>query len=190
MTRQAFSVLLLLALATPLIGCGRESPSIDTVRWEIEHRLPGARFERASHIRLGRLTLGLARRIVHMADPGDPDTAPLDDIRRLEVASYRVRSLPDLDHRLTTQTAFEEALARSGWTMAVRSRDQGSRTWVFLRSDDRGALSSLYVVDLDPSELTLVRIDGHLDHLFAEAVADHPKDLARKLGGGEGKGAR
>lgn len=180
----------LLSLILPLAGCGGGAPSVDTVRWEIERRIPEARFERDSHIRLGPLTLGLARRIAHIADPGDPDIAPLDHIRRIEVATYRVRSLPDLDHPLKTQTAFEKSLAQNGWTMALRERDGKSRTWMFLRFDGREELSNLYVVALDPAELTLIRLDGHLDRAMAESIADHPREMVKEVGGGERKAAR
>jgi hypothetical protein len=190
MTRKSLMTLLLLPFILPLAGCGAGTPSVDTVRWEIERRLPEARFERESHIRLGRITLGLARRIVHLADPGDPDVAPLDDIRRIEVATYRVRSLPDLDRLLTTQTAFEKTLAENGWTMALRERGRDTRTWMFLRFDSQEKLSNLYVVALEPDELTLVRLDGRLDRAMAESIADHPKELMKEVGGEEGKGAR
>jgi hypothetical protein len=187
MNRQALPLLLLLL---PLAGCAAGSPSVDTVRWEIERRLPEARFERDSHIRLGRLTLGLARRIVHITDPGDPDTAVLDHIRHIEVATYRVRSLPDLDHHLATQTLFEKALAQNGWTMALRERNAKSRTWMFLRFDNQEKLSNLYVVALDSAELTLVRLDGHLDRAMAESIADHPEEMVNEMGGGEAKETR
>ena len=190
MRKAAPLLLLLLPLAGSITGCAGGSPSVDTVRWEIERRLPEARFERDSHIRLGRLTLGLARRIVHIADPGDPDTAVLDHIRRIEVATYRVRSLPNLDHHLTTQTAFEKALAQNGWTMALRERDAKSRTWMFFRFDGQEKLSNLYIVALDPAELTLIRLDGNLDRAMAESIADHPKEMVKEVGGGEEGEAR
>jgi hypothetical protein len=189
MTRKALP-LLVLALTLPLTGCMGGSPSVDTVRWEIERRIPEAHFEPECHIRLGRLTLGLVRGIAHLADPGDPDIAPLHHIRHIEVATYRVRSLPDLEKHLEDQTAFEQALARNGWTMALRERDHTSRTWMFLRFDDHEALRDLYVVALEPDELTLVRLDGHLDRAMAESIADNPRKLAKEIGGGEGKGAR
>jgi len=188
MRKAAPLLLLLLPLTGSLIGCAGGGPSVDTVRWEIERRIPEASFERDSHIRLGRLTLGLARRIVHIANPGDPDTAVLDHIRRIEVATYRVRSLPDLDHHLNTQTAFEKALAQNGWTMALRERDAKSRTWMFFRFDGQEKLSNLYVVALDSDELTLIRLDGNLDRAMAESIADHPKEMVKEMGGGEKEG--
>lgn len=183
MTRKAFALPFLLTLAVPFAGCGGGSPSVDTVRWEIERRIPEARFEREFHLRLGRLTLGLARRIVHLADPGDPDTAVLDDVRRIEVATYRVRSLPDLDRHMNEQTRFEQKLAESGWSAAVKTRDHDSRTWIFVRGDQEGLLSNLYVVSLEPDELTLVRIDGRLDHAVAMALSEHPRKLVHEMGG-------
>jgi hypothetical protein len=187
MTRQALALSLLLALPLPLAGCHGGAPSVETVRWEIERHVPGARFERESHIRLGRLTLGLARRIVHLADAGDPDAAVFDHVRRLEVATYRVLSLPDLDQHFAEQTRFEHALADAGWSTTVKTRDHNSRTWIFVRGDEHGSLSNLYIVDLDPGELTLVRMDGRIDRAMADSLADHPKDLARGMnGGGEG----
>jgi hypothetical protein len=183
MTRQALALSLLLALVLPLAGCHGGAPSVDTVRWEIERHVPGARFERESHIRLGRLTLGLARHIVHLVDDGDPDTKVLNHIRRLEVATYHVLSLPDLDQHFAEQTRFERALADAGWSTAVKARNHDSRTWIFVRGDENGVLRNLYVVDLEPGELTLVRLDGRIDRAMADSIADHPKDLAREMGG-------
>jgi hypothetical protein len=186
MNRRALP-LLLLSLAFPLTGCAGGVPSVDAVRLEIEQRLPGARFERESHIRLGRFTLGLARSIAHWGDPGDPDTAPLSSIHRIEVATYRVRSLPDLEHRLNLPTGFETALSRSGWSVALKEKDRDSRTWIFTRGDRDGALSNLFVVSLDATELTLVRLDGNITRAMADSMSDNPKKLAHDVGGEEGK---
>jgi hypothetical protein len=93
-----------------------------------------------------------------------------------------VISLPDLD-RFEGQASFERDLVRAGWSMAVRTRETDERTWMFLHTDSDGALSNLFVVTLDGKELTLVRLDGRLDRAFAAAVADHPKEVVRQVGG-------
>jgi uncharacterized protein DUF4252 len=169
----------------PLIalGCAGGAPSVDAVRWEIQRRMPEARFELEEHVRLGRISMGLIHGLVRMA-PGDNDGREMiNDVHRVEVATYKVISLPDLD-RFEGQTGFERDLTRSGWTLAVRTREAGERTWMFLHTDSGGALSNLFVVTLDGKELTLVRLDGRLDRAFAAAVADHPKDVARQVGAG------
>jgi hypothetical protein len=162
---------------------------VEQVRWEIQHRFPEARFEREAHIRLGRLSLGLIRGLVRMV-PGKVDGQEfLTAVHRIDVATYRVLSLPDLD-RIQGETRFEEQLARAGWTMAVRTREEGSRAWMFMRGDERGAIRNLFVVTLEDDELTLVRIDGRLDQAIARAIAEHPKRAVQTIKeGGEEESA-
>ncbi|HSS51477.1 MAG TPA: DUF4252 domain-containing protein, partial [Thermoanaerobaculia bacterium] len=176
------------ALGAVSAGCAG-SPSIDTVRWEIERRLPEARFEPEEHIRLGRISMGFIHGILHMVHDKDVNEARqiVDQIHRVEVATYRVKSLPDLGRldRLEKETGFERDLARAGWTMAVRTRDKDERTWIFLHDGEGGSLSNLFVVSLDKGELTLVRLDGRLDRAFAAAVAEHPQKMAKQIGAGD-----
>ncbi len=180
MKRFSF-LMMVLPLTLSLGGCS-ESPSVERVRWEIERRVPEARFEREEHVRLGRVTLGFLKTLVRMV-PGKVDgQAMLTSVDRIEVSTYRVESLPeDFERRALDDTRFEKDLARSGWSLFVRAREKDNQSLMFLRSDRRGALRSLFVVDLDGSELTLVRLDGHLDRAFAEAVADDPGHVVRAV---------
>ena len=181
MKRAFFSLLLVLPLALALGGCG-ESPSVEQVRWEIERRVPEARFEREEHVRLGRVTLGLLKSLVRMVPGKVEGQEMLTSVDRIEVSTYRVASLPeDFERRALDDTRFEKELARSGWSLFVRAREEDNQSLMFLRSDRAGALRSLFVVDLDGSELTLVRLDGHLDRAFAEAVADDPCHVVRAV---------
>ena len=175
-----FPALLSLSL---LAGCA-ESPTVQQVRWELQRRFPEARFVPEEHIHLGRITLGLIRGIVRMV-PGEVEGREiLNEIHRIDVASYRVSSLPDLD-RIQGQTRFEDQLARDGWTMAVRTREKDERTWLFTRGDADGAMRNLFVVTLEGDELTLVRIDGRLDRALAEAIALRPKEAVKTIKKGE-----
>jgi Domain of unknown function (DUF4252) len=185
MKRQAVSLIGLLSLASLATGCAG-SPSVDQVRWEIERRVPEAHFEKEEHITLGRVSLGLARGLIRMVPGKVEGQEALTSVRRVEVATYRVSDLPDLSD-IDSKLRFEKKLAQDGWSMMVRTRDSGSRAWMFVRDNGKGALRNLFVVDLDDSELTLVRIDGRLDQAFAEAIADRPKDAVRTVQG-EGEG--
>jgi hypothetical protein len=168
-----------LSLSSLLAGCGG-SPSVEQVRWEIQHRFPEARFEREEHVHLGRISLGLIRGLVRMV-PGKVDGQEfLNAVYRIDVATYKVSSLPDLD-RIQGETRFEEQLARAGWSMTVRAREEESRAWIFTRIDPAGAMRSLFVVTLEADELTLVRIDGRLDQALIEAIAEHPKHAVRTI---------
>jgi len=178
----------LLALAGLAAGCAGGAPSVDAVRWEIQRRVPGARFEPDTHVRLGRISMGLIHGLVRMAaDEDEEGLQMINDVHRVEVATYKVISLPDLDRfegQFGGQTGFERDLVRAGWTLAVRTRETDERTWMFLHTDPDGGLRNLFVVTLDGKELTLVRLDGRLDRAFAAAVADHPKEVVRQVGAG------
>jgi hypothetical protein len=177
--RTVFSFLAVLSLASLGVGCAG-APSTERVSWEIQNRFPEARFEREEHFHLGRVSMSLLRGVVRMA-PGKVDgQAFLNQIRRIEVSSYKVSSLPDLDS-LQGETRFESRLAQAGWSMAVRTRDEGERTWMFVRGGKDGGLRGLFIVTLEQSELTLVSIDGRLDQALAEAIAARPKDVIRRV---------
>jgi Domain of unknown function (DUF4252) len=170
-----------LSLSSLLAGCSG-APSVTRVGWEIQRRFPEARFEREEHFHLGRVKLGLLRGLVRMV-PGEVEGQEfLSRIHGVEVATYRVHSLPDLD-RLTSDTRFEKRLAENGWTPIVRTREEDERSWIFVRTDHDGALRNLFVVSLDESELSLVRVDGRIDQALAEAIADQPKKAVATMKG-------
>src|SRR5947209_6523799 len=183
MNRHSALLLIVLTLGAFSTGCA-SAPSVDTVRREIERRIPEARFEPEEHVRLGPISMAFIHGILSMVHDKDVDAARqiVNEVHRVEVATYRVKSLPDLD-RLGAETGFERDLARAGWTVAVRTREANERSWVFLHDTGDGGLSNLFVVTLDRDELTLVRLDGRLDRAFAAAVAEHPKQVAQQIGG-------
>lgn len=175
--------LVALALALPLLtGCDGEPPSAGRVRAHLERSLPGVRFHRAEHVRLGRFTMALVRGLVRVAGAEDGETRQiLGSIRRVEVATYEVEGPLDL----TTVSAprdLERRLAGAGWQPMVREREAGSLAWVFVRSDEEGAIRDLYVVALDPDELTVVDLSGRLDELMAAAIADDPDAFVAEVG--------
>ena len=186
MKRNLFVLGSFLSLTALLAGCGG-SPTVEEVRWELQHRFPEARFEREEHVHLGRISMGLLHGLVRMAarDGDEEGTAIVGAVRSVDFATYKVHGLPDLD-RLNGETTFARQLARAGWSTMIRTREEnGERTWVYVRSDERGALCNLFVVSLERNELTLVRVDGRLDQAFAEAMAKHPKKV---LEGGHRRG--
>jgi hypothetical protein len=179
MKRSAVLFCALLSLSFATAGCGG-SPSVDQVRWELQRRFPEARFQREARVRLGRISLGLIRGVVRMV-PGEVEGQQfLNAVHRVDVATYRVSSLPDLD-RIQGDTRFADQLADAGWTMVVRTREADENAWVYLRSDEAGIMRSLFVVALETDELTLVRLDGRLDQALVEAIAREPKRAARTI---------
>lgn len=188
-TQTGLAALVLLALGTT--GCW-EGPGVEQVRWAVERQLPGSRFDQEVHVRLGRLTTGLARWIVNLAlDDADPDErrakALVGAVRRVEVAVYANRrpAAPEALDAVALPRSLERVAAREGWQVLIEARSAGERSWVLTR-EDAGALRALYVVALDPAELTVVRLEGRFDEAFARALARRPKEAAGRVIEGSG----
>lgn len=181
MKRSVVPFVLFLSLSSLLAGCAG-TPSVDRVGWEIQRRFPEARFEREEHFHLGRVKMGLLRGLLRMVPGKVEGQKVLSRIHGVEVATYRVHSLPDLD-RLAGDTRFERQLSQNGWTPMVRTREEDSRNWIFVRADERGALRNLFVVSLEGGELTLVRVDGRIDQALAQAIAAQPKRAVKTMQG-------
>ncbi len=170
---------LVLPVALLTAGC-RDTPSAAELKFEIERQIPGAHLERESHIHLGRVAMSLAKKIVRWANVEDEEgVRMMRHIRKVCVATYRVHSLPaeELDTR-----RLEQRLAKRGWEAMVKERDGNERTWVFTRAEEDDAISNLYVVALDRSELTVVDLAGRIDRVMADAFADNPDELVELFG--------
>lgn len=177
--KTTFGCILLVALA--LAGC-KETPSLASIEWELERQLPGMELERESHIRLGRFAMGLVKSVVRLAAGEDEDDLRiLSHVKRVAVATFRVRSLPE-NPDVAVPYRFERQLAERGWDVVVRQRDHDEHVWVFYRLDDDESIRNLYVVTLDPHELVVVDLEGRLDEIIAEALADDPDELAGIFG--------
>jgi hypothetical protein len=163
------------------VGC-KQSPTAEQVRLEIEHQIPGANFERESHIHLGRLSMGAVKQLMRFTLPKDSSERKIiASLKRVDVATYRVVSLPE-DPGKSQVTVLERRLQQEGWTVAVKERELDERTWVIYREDEKGSIRSMCVVSLDSYELEVVSIDGRLDEMLAEAIADDPGGFVQSLG--------
>ena len=179
--KKGFAAVLLLTGAFAFTGCAG-APQVEQVRWEIENRLPGARFEREEHFHLGRISMSLLRGLVRLTPVDREDIAPLNQIRSLEIGVYKVHSLPNLDQEADLLSRFEGRLKENGWSLMLRQREPDEQTWMFVRSQPDGTLSNFFIVSLEQDEMVLLRMDGRLDQLFAEAMAKNPKKAVAAVG--------
>ena len=177
-----------LGLAVMLVAAGtttacKESPGVGTVKAGIEHQIPGAEFEREFHMRLGRMSMGLAKKIARFGlDEEDAELDMLRAIKRVDIGTYRVVALPPIDE-LELPAALVRQLSTEGWEVLLREQSEGERTWIFVHAGDKGTLTSVYVIALDEVELTMVAVEGRLDELIASAIADDPDGFISSLGG-------
>ena len=68
------------------------------------------------------------------------------------------------------------------WMLLVRDVDDEDNTWVFLRQRKDGSIRGLLVIDLDPSELSIVGVEGRIDDILAEAIANKPDEFSGLFG--------
>jgi Domain of unknown function (DUF4252) len=174
------------ALAIALLASTscRDTPAPYTVKEVLARQLPGSRFELESHVRMGRIALAFTRRILDWVGEDVADVAgALRDLDHVEVATYRVAAPPSAARVESLALASALRLERRGWQTAVRVSEQGGHTWVFSRSAPDGRLASLFVVALEDDELTLVSVQGRVEHLVAQAIGDRPGSFADLLTG-------
>jgi hypothetical protein len=172
-----------LFLAVGIGGCAHGGgPRAASVANAIEADLAQCHLERESHISLGGISMFAVKTLVKLA--GDPDTAQfLGDVKRVEQATYRVidsETCPDL----TQRGRFESELGRAGWQLMVTEKDDCAASWVFSRARNDGSISGLYVVTLDRYELEVVRLEGRIDEILAEAIKEEPERAADMVSAG------
>lgn len=167
--------------AASLTGC-KDTPSAGAVQWQLERQIPGLRLERESHVRIPRIAMIVARKIMRLAaDEDEEGLRVISHVKRVNVATYRVLSRPAGE--LETPVRFEQRLAEGGWELVVRQREDDEQTWIYYRSgEDEGAITNLYAVALDAEELTVVDLAGRIDRIFVEAFADDPGELVEIFG--------
>ena len=136
--RVFLSAAVVAALLLP--GC-KQSPTAEQVRLELEQQMPGAKFERESHLHLGRFSIGAVKQLLRFTVP-EEDRKLIASLKRVDVATYRVVSPPD-NAELEGVSVLRHRVEKDGWTVAVKELEADERTWVIYREDDEGAIRSL-----------------------------------------------
>lgn len=177
----ALSLLILLFAAT---STRAESgmPSARAVCHEIERELPGAQFERESHLRLGRVALAFVKPIARWAlDDDDEARTYLAAIKKVDIATYRVLDLPE-NSETDAIRRIEGRMLDNGWIKMLRERDDDDNTWIFLRHRKDGSVRGLLVIELNHRELSIVGVEGRIDEILAQAIADEPGEFSSLFG--------
>lgn len=164
-TRLALGCLVILVTLPALaVAAG---PSLSAIERQLERRLPGVELELEERLSIGRLKLRLAKVVVGAA--GDPEARDvLRGVRRVEIADYRVRSLPVLD-----TVGVLELVDGDGWARLIHSREDDELMWVYAR-EEKTRLTGLLVVDLGDSWLSVVSIEGKIGEWLERMAADEP----------------
>lgn len=180
------TVVALALTGLPLAGCW-EGPGVEGVRWAVEEQLPGADFDQEVHLRFGRMTMGFAHWVVGLAlDDRDEDEhrahTIVNAVHRVEVGVFVPRNPPSEAELagLALPRSLDRMLRQGGWQVMLETREEGERAWVLSRQEG-GAIRGLYLVALEPTELSVVRLEGRFDEAFARALSEHPGEAADRI---------
>jgi hypothetical protein len=143
-------------------GCWFGTGSTSDLRKEITLRT-GVRLEPEFGMKLGRLSMKIAKMGVRMAH--DDDMPSLKGISKLEIGVYNVvgREDPPAD-RL-------HSIRLEGWETLVRVRDGNERVQV-LYQPEGDKIHALLVLVLDDEEFVVVRVRGKI-HKFLVRTVEH-----------------
>jgi hypothetical protein len=170
------------ALAGLSGGCVFWAPSLDPLRHELEAAVPRAHVDPGIQLRLGRLSLGLARSIVRAGAEDEEERQVADLLRHVkgvEVAVYEVEPLEP--HEMARWRRQLDSIGeRRGWQVAARFEDEGQVGSVLYQIRG-GEIRSVYVFALDEESLVLARFKGHLDRAIADAIALKGRELPQAL---------
>lgn len=159
-------------------GCSSSTgPNAAYIVTAIEGTSPECRLERESRMAVGGIKMSALKTLVKLS--GENDAAELlDSMKRVEVATYRVS--PSSECGLDSPVApFGDTLVARGWWSMVMQRDGTDASWVYAHGDREGDLDGLFIVELDGSELEVVRLEGRIDRLMAEAVKSDPAEAGK-----------
>jgi hypothetical protein len=184
MRRSGPAAILLAAWAAVGGGCASSTaPRAAAVAAALEAADPGCDLSREEGLSLSRLELSALRALLRLAGDEEGEAAGiLGSLERVEVASYRLDGGAACAAEPPIAAVAAE-LDRAGWWPMVVERDGVGGSWVFARGDAGGELAGLYVIALDGGALEVVRLEGRIDRLLAEAVRDDPATAARLVEG-------
>lgn len=172
--------LAVLALTTP--GCVFWARNLEPIRREVETVAPRSHFHPGLQLHLGRLSLGLARRIVQTAAEDEEDRQVarlLSHVNGVEVALYEVEGLEPHEARRFAQELVRLG-ERRGWQLATRFQDEEAVGSVHFQL--RGeSIHSIWIFVLEEDSLVMTRLRGRLDQALADAIALHGREIPGEL---------
>ena len=162
-------ILLLIVIAGAASGC-LWAPDLAMVRKDIEHQLPGVRFDKEIELSLGPISLAFTRLLTRITPDAGDASGYLKDVSRIELAVYNTQDMPPAS-TVTMPDRLQKMTESEGWELAVKVRDDDELAWILYRLDDE-TVRELYVVVMSDEELVMVKAEGHLEHLVARALSD------------------
>lgn len=167
---------IVLLLAVLCSGCAFNARTLSGTAYDLEREIPGAQFDAEFQLTLGRVSLGLAKKIVNLAvdEEEEDEIAFLRKIKRVEMATYETRRLPELPSDMSFPG--DRTLRKKGWNVIVSTTADDGASWVYMR-EKNGRPHELMVAALDDDELVLIKVRGDLRSMVEQVLDENVVDV-------------
>lgn len=163
--RRTIPILIALWEFSLLSGC-ITSPDLEDVPGIFSQELKPARLETKVRLELGPGLLSLAKFGINLTDSQAKEY--LSNIRKIELGVYEVSGLPSLNK---VWKKVSRRMVQGGWQILVKSRENTNISLIFYRLKRKG-IGWLYLINLDQTELVLVKVEGRLERLIEKALQE------------------
>ncbi len=148
-----------------LSGC-ITNPDLEDVPHIFSEELKPAKLEAKVKLELGPGFLSLAKLGVNLTD--SEAKRYLADIRKVELGVYEISGLPPLKG-MSLWEEIPRKMAQRGWETLIKAKEQDEVSLIFYRLKKRGK-GLIYLIDLNQTELVLVKVEGKLERLIEKAL--------------------
>ena len=169
----ALSLILLL-----VAGC-LWTPDLDEVQSMVARQIEPATMKTEVKLSLGSTALSLAKLITVFADVDAEARSYLSHIDHVDINVQEISGLSSV-RDIHWPDDVMKSLEDEGWEILVKAREDDEIVFV-LYKPHRNTIRQMYVMALSLDELVLVKIEGSLDAMMAQAMEDH--GFAREITG-------
>ncbi|MCG8528156.1 MAG: DUF4252 domain-containing protein [Opitutales bacterium] len=173
--RGASLFLALICLST-MTGCFGVNGQFVALRDLVLKQTDGA-YETEAEFKLGGFILGIASKIVSMADDPDAATAKeiLDKISAVQIGAYQLESHswnPDLVYPRVREMA--NYMLNHGYDAIVRSYERDNCSLIMVKSDfqTHQSIREIVVLNLEPDALQIVQLSGEIGGIIDTVIRE------------------
>lgn len=169
--RTTFVLLIVVGLLPVFAGCFY-SRELSRSKREIERGYPDLDIDRRITLALGPRTIHTAGWIVRQV-PEEETQQVASYLRHLDKVKVAIYDVDYYDDEARSHQAAVTDFERNGWILAVRAAEDDESVWVLYRADSRDTVRDIKVIVLSEEDLVIARIQGTLNELLEDLVADH-----------------
>lgn len=155
------------------------TPDLDRVQRMVARQIEPATMKTEVKLSLGSTALSLAKLITVFADVDEEARSYLSHIDHVDINVQEISGLSSV-RDVEWPDDVMKRLEAEGWEILVKAREDDEIVFV-LYKPHRNTIRQMYVMALSLDELVLVRIEGRLDAMMAQAMGDH--GFAREITG-------